>query len=350
MGHCSRPWTTLFLQPRRAGPECPLHAAVPVPPGARGMRNLWNHPNMFRMRSSIAAGRSPDPCLACLECDAAKPLHEQLGCFAATDAQRRNLDRNREETVSDASELDALPLALSLDLSYACNFRCRYCGVRNASESIETALVAEAFSNWAPNLLYLHVSGGEPLVDRRFLQYLESPDRAPACLSITTNGSRLDESLLDRLLAFHRVELHISVDSFDPGTFRELRGGGELDPVLDAVQRAVRWRDRAVSSKGKGVWYVALNLVIGRLNVQEAPDFLRQAASVGVDGVDVCPLDGEPLDFDFIHHPVLLDGLDTCSLACEIRRAIEDLPSLEVRGFEPSLSALEQPNHLGRAM
>jgi hypothetical protein len=86
---------------------------------------------------------------------------------------------------------------------------------------------------------------------------------------------------------------------------------------------------------------VALNVVPTALNITEMPSFLHRAADLGADAVDVCPVDGDHPQHDFMRHPGLLADIDPRALARAILQAIDELPALEVGGFEPVVQCLE---------
>jgi hypothetical protein len=337
---CARPWSTLLLQPRVAGPECACYEVVL---GARSvpLEKVWNAPQMVRLREDLLADSPPRVCATCPHAGTGISLYDRLSVFAGSELQKHNIELNRREFLAGSTRLTSRPLCLSLDLSYTCNFHCILCTLRLQEESLSPDEIAEVFDEYSASALHLHVSGGEPLINQDFLRYIEKPTSLPGALSITTNGSRLDASVLEKLERFPRVNLHISVDSFDPLLFRLLRVGGELPAILEAIKLAVSFKQRLNSCSDELRWYVALNFLPTALNVGELPSFLRRAAELGVDGVDICILDGDHPEHDFMRYPRLIYDIDTRALAKAIRRAKEELPSLEVGGLESTICFLE---------
>jgi len=337
---CARPWSTLLLQPKAAGPECACHKIVL---GERRVpiADVWNGPQMVRLREDFLAHKTPGVCAACAHFASGTGFHARLSCLVGSERQKKNLEQNRAEFLAGSTILESLPLCLSLDLSYSCNFRCVLCSLRLQADALPPREVAEAFGEYSATALHLHVSGGEPLLSRDFQRYIEQATNLPGALSITTNGSRLDAAVLEQFERFPRVNLHISVDTFDPLLFGRLREGGELSAILDAVELAVRFKHRVNSRCGEARWYIALNLLPTALNVEEMPTFLRRAAELDVDGVDICAIDGDHPEHDFMRNPDLIAHLDARSLATAIRRTTDELPALEVGGLEPVVRLLE---------
>jgi hypothetical protein len=80
------------------------------------------------------------------------------------------------------------------------------------------------------------------------------------------------------------------------------------------------------------------------LNLDELPSILFRAAELGVDSVDLCPLDGDHPGYDFMRYPELLDEAKNKPLAEAIRDAFRVLPGLETSGFDRVLQCIEGPS------
>jgi len=171
--------------------------------------------------------------------------------------------------MNELSPRDALarPLRdLRLSVIEACNFRCPYCmpadriaedhgldaGSRLSFEEVE-ALV-RGFARLGVRKLRL--TGGEPLLRKRLPELVARLARIKGIddLALTTNGS---------LLAAHARALRdaglrritVSLDTLDPGLFRDLSGGrGDLRDVLAGIEAA----------EAAGFGPVKLNCVVQR--------------------------------------------------------------------------------------
>jgi molybdenum cofactor biosynthesis enzyme MoaA len=290
---------------------------------------------MQMLRRELGDGIATEACRACTLRNG-ETLVSALESYAVTPLQRENLERNREEQEHGATCLSSHPISISADLWYDCNFQCVLCGVRREHTALHRSEIGELFGFYAERAAHLHVSGGEPLLHPALLEFLGQPKKAPGALSMTTNGARLSTAILTQLLAFHFVNLHISLDSFDPTVFSALRAGGSFREVLAAVRRAVDFKAKAQA----GRWYVALNVVPVAMNIAEMPQYLRRAADLGVDAVDVCRLEGDHPGYDFCRYPDLLRQEDRRAIAREIEAAIDEV-ELEITGFGPILAHLK---------
>ncbi len=138
---------------------------------------------------------------------------------------------------------------LRLSVTTACDLRCTYCrpgsnvGCGTTSRALSDAqrrdLVQYLYEHCG--LRQLRLTGGEPLLHRTFLPFLDSVRSAAPELAIamTTNGQRLARCA-GELRRAGLERLNISLDTLDAERYRDVTGG-ELSPVLrgiDAVMAA----------------------------------------------------------------------------------------------------------------
>jgi len=162
---------------------------------------------------------------------------------------------------------------LRISVTKRCNFGCIYCHDEglgpilrprspheeemSVSEIERIVTVAREFG-----FRSIKYTGGEPLVRQDLEEIVaRTVDHIPD-VSMTTNGSMLAhraESL--RNAGLKRV--NVSVDSLDPGAFRDIRKG-DLHPVLEGVRAAIR----------VGLTPVKLNMVVFKHTVEHIPDDL----------------------------------------------------------------------------
>lgn len=135
---------------------------------------------------------------------------------------------------------------LRLSVTDRCNMRCVYCmpveGVRLLKhEDIlsyeELLLIAEAAV--ANGIKKIRVTGGEPLVRRGILPFLEKLAAMPGLkhLVLTTNALNLGEMAAD-LRSAGVQRLNISLDSLRPETFAAITRGADLQRVLTGIAAA----------------------------------------------------------------------------------------------------------------
>lgn len=184
---------------------------------------------------------------------------------------------------------------LRLSVTDRCNLRCTYCmpakGIHAKPHadilSYEELLrVAEAAV--AIGVEKIRVTGGEPLVRKGIIPFLEHLGRIPGLkrLVLTTNGIMLPE-MAEELRCAGVESLNISLDSLRPDTFAGITRGGNVFRVLAGIEAAER----------AGFPFIKINMVVMRgVNDDEVADF----AAMTID---------KPYRVRFIEYmPTLQDG------------------------------------------
>jgi molybdenum cofactor biosynthesis protein A, bacterial len=177
---------------------------------------------------------------------------------------------------------------LRLSVTQNCNLRCIYCmpsdekdnscecgngSLSPADIEIITAAMAKL------GIRKVRITGGEPLVRpdiceiiSRIVSIKEIED-----ISLTTNGIRLSE-LASKLSKAGLKRVNISLDSLKPEVFSRITGGGDIQKVLDGIQKAL----------DAGLYPVKVNTVLIKgINDSEIDDFIDLTA-------------GKPIDVRFI--------------------------------------------------
>ncbi len=137
-------------------------------------------------------------------------------------------------------------LSLRLSVTDRCQLRCQYCmppagvalGPRQEILSYEEISLLVACLQREMGVAKVRLTGGEPLVRPQLerlvarLAGLGVPE-----LTLTTNGLLLaSQAAALRRAGLQRV--NISLDSLRPAVFRQLSGGGDLQPVLAGIAAA----------------------------------------------------------------------------------------------------------------
>ena len=183
---------------------------------------------------------------------------------------------------------------LRISITDRCNLRCVYCmppeGVALAPKDAlltPDEVVRLAAAAYALGFCKFRVTGGEPLVVRHVLTFLQALRRATphALLALTTNGVHLAEMAGDlRRAGVQR--LNISLDTLRPERFLRLTRRDDLAAVLQGIEAALC----------EGFERVKINAVIVRgVNDDELLDLaaLAQRWPVDVRFIEQMPLDGQ---------------------------------------------------------
>jgi radical SAM protein with 4Fe4S-binding SPASM domain len=170
---------------------------------------------------------------------------------------------------------ELIPLDVSLELTWRCNFRCRHCYIPDlhAPDGVSTPRLLELLEELAGiGTLFLALTGGEPLLRRDWDVVARRARELGFQVTLLTNGSLVDERAAD-ILAELAVQVEVSFHSSDPVVFdRVTARTGSAARVLEGVERL---RDRGVS--------VELAVALSRLNPDAAIGVPRLAETLGVE-------------------------------------------------------------------
>lgn len=172
--------------------------------------------------------------------------------------------------------------SISLNISDDCNMNCHYCYLKGETFSDETEHMdqgvvvksIEYLLKESPDPeVYVNISGGEPLLNVDLVKFIfqtirEHQDKyeKKVAISLTTNGTLLDQELLD-LLVRENVELKIHLDGIaeDHNQMRTMANG---QPSYDLIH------DRLKLVKESGIRY-RVKGIFHHLNVKHFPEILE---------------------------------------------------------------------------
>ena len=174
--------------------------------------------------------------------------------------------------------MEPLP-ELTLYLTDACNFSCRYCYQRSGTARLDLGLIRKALDFFLPRMQSpagINFYGGEQLMAfsaiRSTVCYIEEknlPGLPPPAYSISTNGSLIDKGIL-RFLADQSFTVLLSFDGYAQEKSRQ---SGSYFQILDRLHVLV---------KTPGI-SLAVNSVFGPETVGLLSDSMRLIMEAGVD-------------------------------------------------------------------
>ncbi|MDW8069524.1 MAG: tungsten cofactor oxidoreductase radical SAM maturase [Anaerolineae bacterium] len=160
-----------------------------------------------------------------------------------------------------------------LEITTRCNLTCRTC-IRNVwGEPLEdmtddTFERVRAGLQELPHLQEVCFGGyGEPWVHPRVLEYLAAIKTLGVRVTVSTNGTLLDEERARELVAIGVDVLSISVDGVRPEVFAEIRPGADLRTVVANVKAL----NRIKRERGRALPRVQLEFVVLKRNVADLP-------------------------------------------------------------------------------
>ena len=160
---------------------------------------------------------------------------------------------------------------LRISLTDNCNLRCFYCmpeedyeftPASRLMQADEIETLAKIFVENGVNKIRL--TGGEPLVRKDAAKIIHSLSKLPVSLTLTTNGTRLDD-FADLLKESGVRSLNISLDTLQRDRFMLLTRRDQYDKVMNNINLCL--------DKG---FHVKVNVVVMRdLNTGEINDFIE---------------------------------------------------------------------------
>jgi mycofactocin biosynthetic radical S-adenosylmethionine protein MftC len=170
--------------------------------------------------------------------------------------------------------LDA-PICLTWELTYACNLACVHClsssGRRDPHEltTAECKAVIDQFQEM--QIFYVNIGGGEPTVRKDFWELVDYATSRAVGVKFSTNGSRIDPGIADRLVASDYVDVQISLDGATAEVNDPVRGAGSHATALRAMETLAHAGFRGFK----------LSVVVTRQNFAQLNDFKALAEAYG---------------------------------------------------------------------
>jgi GTP 3',8-cyclase len=169
---------------------------------------------------------------------------------------------------------------LRISVTDRCNLRCTYCmpaegiqllrheDILNFDEITEVTRIAVEMG-----VRKVRLTGGEPLVRRGITDLVKMIASIPGIrdLSMTTNGILLAQFAM-QLKEAGLQRVNVSLDTLDPVKYREITRGGNVEDVLEGINKA----------KEAGLTPIKINCVTGSMteekDIQEIKEFGEENA------------------------------------------------------------------------
>lgn len=185
------------------------------------------------------------------------------------------------------------PSQIVMDITEVCNLACVHCphpnfkrsehyGARYLDPALNSKMVDEVMRHGKGQTQYIrYTSNGEPLVHPKAYDMIqEAVERSGVYVTITTNGTIMNEKRTRKLLDAGVHMIDISIDAFRPETYAQIRVGGDLQITRTNVLNLMRWvRESGAKTK------VVVSYVEQPQNQTETADFDRYWKEQGADFV-----------------------------------------------------------------
>ena len=238
---CIIPWAHTRINPDGGlVPCCKISADFPIKnidDIEDFSKDWWNNAPMQQLRSDLAQGIQTKHCNRCWKDESAgkSSLRQEYNKRLAKHTKLRNISESSTYIAED------LPIALDLNLSNICNYKCLMCGPMYSSKiqterkqnqvkfkSLDFLLplvnydfdwpnkdkFQTFFKNVMPNLREIELKGGEPLLIKDAILAIKSVEnKKVSTVAMTTNGSvKFNDDFVEQLKQFQKIWLCVSVD------------------------------------------------------------------------------------------------------------------------------------------
>lgn len=152
-----------------------------------------------------------------------------------------------------------LPRDWHIDFGNECNLACKMCSPHISSKIAQQYrswdIKFDQATNWTnddsswqqilenlnaiPVLHRLHIMGGEPTYNKKFYKLIDwfiDNDRTDFSFSFVTNGTNLQQSLIDKLQKFKSVDIEISIESFHAPSNNYIRQGSDTNEIIKNIK------------------------------------------------------------------------------------------------------------------
>lgn len=144
-----------------------------------------------------------------------------------------------------------IPISGTFELSPVCNFACKMCYVRKTQKEVEKHSREQMeLEKWLKlareakeaGMLFLLITGGEPFLWPHFWELYEELVQMGFLITINTNGSLIDDEVIERLRKNPPKRLHITLYGAEDATYEALCGVpgmfGKVDETIRKLQEA----------------------------------------------------------------------------------------------------------------
>jgi len=130
------------------------------------------------------------------------------------------------EDLRERAVREQIPIVVHIDLTYRCNLRCIHCYLTGGKKQLEcsTEEIKDILKQLAEaGTLYLTLSGGEIFLRKDLPEIVRYARKLHFAIRLLTNGTLIDEAMVDEIAEWHPELIAFSVYDLDPKGGLKLR-------------------------------------------------------------------------------------------------------------------------------
>ena len=295
---CPMPWNSLDIDALGKISPCCFYntTTTKFDPTKDSLESAYNSDYMRQLRQDFKAGKKPAGCIRCWR-------EEESGTESKRQMYTKRFGRDSGAINWDQDDIQNLRM-VSISFGNVCNFQCRICSSKSSSriaaeENDTRALelgkwIRNADNIWDevicnPQIRYFDFAGGEPLLDKEHLRALkfmiEKGIAGEVSLHYNTNGSVVNDELLDIWKNFKQVDIAVSIDDLGE-RFNYQRPGVGKRWNWELVNANVRYIEQHKSNNIQ----LSMHTAISTLNAYYLPELADWASTVEFDSIHVSVL------------------------------------------------------------
>lgn len=303
---CVMPFIHAFVTPNKITPCCAYAGDLAF----NSKKQYWNSEQLKKIQKNFLDNKQDKGCWDCWD-------KEKRG-YSSLRQHSNQIYSKHVDDIKQGKKLEH-PFYLDLRLGNLCNLKCRMC-VSEWSSQIADEIINnpnedwgdekptekiieldddtwETLTNWIPYVKRVFMTGGEPTIIKRNLDYInkiiETGHSKDIELIFTTNATNVNKNFLDVVKHFNKVHFSVSID-----------GTGNLANYIRYPSQWSKIRENLFTI-GQNEVGIALNTTVQWLNMTRLNEMFRFVE----DFVESKPKQFAGVWFQLVQHPLYLDPM-----------------------------------------
>lgn len=199
--------------------------------------------------------------------------------------QAVNMRLGEVEFAMGRAHLKSMPQNLGIVLGNGCNIDCPHCyQLKNGDNLLRDTEIGfhlrQEFATMYPFLSTVRIQGGEVFALKGFEEIVDDIEATVdrPLISISTNATMISEAWAERIVKMPFQHLTVSIDAAKTETYAKVRRGGNLDDVIENIERINQLKLKYDSPLPT----IDSFYVVMRSNFREIPLFLDLLAKMDI--------------------------------------------------------------------